>query len=197
MPGLAGDSSGQGKGASPEDLGGCHRLAQSGALGPAGQIVGHDLYRQPGSIGREAPRGEMIEPNAVLETPDGILYLGVAAVVGLQFQGLAVSVGDEGVIAVFGEQRQLRAGGGPHPAYDEPLRRVIGLTGKGNVFGLGHVGPAVHPVRDGPPVRLGYGRYQVPPYIDWDALFQQAGQVGVRARWTTRKERKEISKNYY
>ena len=50
-PGLAGDSSGQGKEASPQGLGGCYRLSQGDAPGPAGQIVGHDLYRQPGSIG--------------------------------------------------------------------------------------------------------------------------------------------------
>ena len=30
----------------------------------------------------------MIEPHAVLEVPDGVLDLGVAAVVGLQFQGI-------------------------------------------------------------------------------------------------------------
>ena len=53
--------------------------------------------------GREAPRGEMIEPHAVLEVPDGVLDLGVAAVVGLQFQGIPLPAGDEGVIAVGGE----------------------------------------------------------------------------------------------
>ena len=46
----------------------------------------------------------MVETHAVLEVADGILYLGVAAMVGLQFQGVAVPVGDEGVIAVGGEQ---------------------------------------------------------------------------------------------
>ena len=111
-PGLAGDSSGQGEEASQQGLGGCYRLSQSDAPGPAGQIVGHNLYRQPGSIGREAPRGEVIEPNAVLQVPDGVLYLGVAAVVGLQFQGVSLPVGDEGMIAVVGEQRQLGTGGG-------------------------------------------------------------------------------------
>ena len=49
------------------------------------------------------PEGEMIEPHAVLEVPDGVLDLGVAAVVGLQFQGIPLTVGDEGVIAVGGE----------------------------------------------------------------------------------------------
>ena len=51
----------------------------------------------------------MVEPHAVLQVPDGILDLGVATVVGLKVQGLALSIGDEGVIAVVGEQRQLGA----------------------------------------------------------------------------------------
>ena len=51
----------------------------------------------------------MVEPHAVLQVADGVLDLGVAAVVGLQFQGLPVPVGDEGVIAVVGEERQLGA----------------------------------------------------------------------------------------
>ena len=90
MAGLASDSSGQGKETSAEGLGGCRRLAQGDAPGPAGQVVGHDLHRQPGSIGRETPRGEMVQAHAVLEVADGVLDLGVAAVVSLQFQGVAV-----------------------------------------------------------------------------------------------------------
>ena len=46
------------------------------------------MHRQPGAVGWEAARGEMVEPDAVLEVSDGILDLGVAAMVGLQFQGL-------------------------------------------------------------------------------------------------------------
>ena len=57
----------------------------------------------------------MVETHAVLEVADGILDLGVAPMVCLQFQGVAIPVGDEGVIAVGGEQGQLRAGRGLHP----------------------------------------------------------------------------------
>ena len=46
----------------------------------------------------------MVEPDAVLEVADGVLDLGVATMVGLEFQGVAVPVGDECVIAVGGEQ---------------------------------------------------------------------------------------------
>ena len=57
-----------------------------------------------------------------------ILDLGVAAVVGLQFQGLSVPVGDEAVIAVGGEEGQLGTGRGLHPPDDEPHRCGAGLT---------------------------------------------------------------------
>ena len=99
----------------------------------------------------------MIESHAVLEVSDGILDLGVAAMVGLQLQGIPVPVGDEAVIAVAGEEGQLGTGRGLHPPDDEPHRRGIGLAPEGNVSGLGHIGGAVHPVGDGSPVRLGYG----------------------------------------
>ena len=39
------------------------------------------------TCGGEAARGEMVEADAVLEVSDSILNLGVAAMVGLQFQG--------------------------------------------------------------------------------------------------------------
>ena len=106
-------------------------LSQSDAGGPAGQVMGHHLDRQPGSIGGEAAGGEMVEPDTVLEVSDGVLDLGVAAMVGLQFQGLSVPVGDEGVIAVAGEEGQLGTGGGFHPPDDEPHRRGAGLALEG------------------------------------------------------------------
>ena len=64
-------------------------------------------------------------------------FSGVAAMVGLQFQGVAVPVGDEAVIAVAGEQGQLGPGRGPHPPDDEPHRRGIGPASEGSVSGLG------------------------------------------------------------
>ena len=73
--------------------------------------VSRPVDGQPGGVGGETARREMIESHAVLEVSDGILDLGVAAMVGLQFQGIAVQVGDEAVIAVAGEQGQLGTGG--------------------------------------------------------------------------------------
>ena len=102
-----------------EGLGGHHRLTQTDARCPACQVVGHHLDRQPGGVGGEAARGEMVQPDAVLEVSDGILDLGVAPMVGLQFQGCPVLVGDEAVIAVGGEEGQLGTGRGLHPPDDE------------------------------------------------------------------------------
>ena len=53
----------------------------------------------------------MVEPDAVFEVPDGVLAHGVAAVTGVQLDGVALSVGHEGVVVVGGEQGQLGARG--------------------------------------------------------------------------------------
>ena len=87
-----------------------------------GQVVGHRLYRQPGAVGGEAARGEMVQPDAVLEVAYRVLDLGVAAMISLQFQGLSVPVGDEAVIAVGGEEGQLGTGRRLH-------RRTMSRTG--------------------------------------------------------------------
>ena len=142
----AGEPSGQGEEPPPEGLGGHYQLTQAEPRRPAGQVMRHHLYRQPGGVGGEAPRGEMVQPDAVLEVAYRILDLGVAAMISLQFQGLSVPVGDEAVIAVGGEESQLRTGRGLHPPDDEPYRRGIRLTLEGGVGGFGHIGGAVHPV---------------------------------------------------
>ena len=103
----AGEPSGQGEEPPPEGLGGGYPLSQTDPRRPAGQVVGHRLDGQPGAVGGEAARGEMVQPDAVLEVAYGILDLGVAAMVSLQFEQLPVPVGDEAVIAVFGEEGQL------------------------------------------------------------------------------------------
>ena len=86
--GRAGEPSGEGEEPPPEGLGGHHLLAQTDARRPASQVVRHHLHRQPGGVGGEAARGEMIQPHAIPEVSDGVLDLGVAAMVSLQFQGL-------------------------------------------------------------------------------------------------------------
>ena len=75
----------------------------------------------------------MVQPHTVLEVSDGILNLGVAAMVGLQFEHLPVPVGDEAVIAVGGEEGQLGTGRGLHTPDDEPHRRGVELTLEGDI----------------------------------------------------------------
>ena len=45
------------------------------------RLWAHRLDGQPGAVGGEAARGEMVQPDAVLEVAYGILDLGVAAMV--------------------------------------------------------------------------------------------------------------------
>ena len=52
------------------------------------------------------PEGEMVQPDAVLQVAYRILDLGVAAMAGLQLQGIPLPAGDEAVIAVAGEEGQ-------------------------------------------------------------------------------------------
>ena len=183
---LAGDASGQGEEASPEGLGGCYRFAQTDARCPAGQVMGDGLHGQPGTVGGEASREEMVEPHAVLQVADGILDLGVAAMVGLEVQRVTLAVGDEGVIAVAGKQGKLGAGRGLEPADNEPHRGRVGLALEGDIRGLGHVGGALHPVWDGRPLRLGYGLDDVAQLGvladgdgEADALLSAGGDDGV------------------
>ena len=67
----AGEPSGHREEAPPESLGGYHLLAQTDAHGPAGQVVGHHLNRQPSAVGGEAARGERVcrasKPTTMLE----------------------------------------------------------------------------------------------------------------------------------
>ncbi len=127
----AGEPTGEGEESPPQGLGGYHLLTQTDARRPARQVVRHYLHSQPSGVGGETAGREMVETHAVLEVAYGIIDLGVAAMVGLQFQGVAVPVGDESVIAVVGEERQLGAGRGFHPTDDESHRHSVGLAPEG------------------------------------------------------------------
>ena len=129
----AGEPTGEGEESPPQGLGGHHLLAQTDARRPARQVVSNRLDRQPSAVGGETAGREMVETHAVLEVANGILDLGVAAMVCLEIQGVAIPVGDEGVIAVGGQQGQLRARRGLHPPDYEPHRCGAGLTLEGGV----------------------------------------------------------------
>jgi hypothetical protein len=55
---------------------------------PAAEVVGDDVAGQPGGVGGELARGQVVEAETVLEVADDVLDLGVAPVVGLQLQQL-------------------------------------------------------------------------------------------------------------
>ena len=131
---------------------------------PAGQVVGHRLDGQPGADQRRrsGPRG-MVQPDAALEVAYGILDLGVAAMVSLQFEQLPVPVGDEAVIAVFGEEGTVGNRARLHPPDDEPvpfdcpkIGVCLGLEGGPSAqrlachwgLSLGHIGGTVHPHKE-------------------------------------------------
>ena len=123
----AGDPSHQSEDPPPEGLGDHGPLAQTNPRRPAGQVMRHHLARQPGAVGGEARRRHVVQPDAVLEVAYGVLDLGVAAMIGLQFQRLPIAVGDEGVIAVSGEEGELGTGRRLHPPDNEPRRRGVRL----------------------------------------------------------------------
>ena len=56
----AGDPSHQSEEPPPEGFGGRDPFTQADAGCPAGQVVRHHLYRQPGAVGGEAPRGHVV-----------------------------------------------------------------------------------------------------------------------------------------
>ena len=82
----AGEPSGEGEEASPESLGGHHLLSQTDAGTPAGQVVSQRLHGHPGGVGGKASRWQMVQSHTVLQVADGVLDLGVSAVVGLQLE---------------------------------------------------------------------------------------------------------------
>ena len=69
----AGEPSGEGEEASSQGFGCYQLLTETDARRPAGQVLGHHLDRQPGGVGGETSRWEVVEPDAVLEIPDGVV----------------------------------------------------------------------------------------------------------------------------
>ena len=127
----AGDPSHQSEDPPPEGLGGHGPFGQTDARCPAGEVVCHHLHRQPGAVGGEAPRGEMVESDAVFQVSNGVLDLGVAAMIGLQFQGFPVPVGDEAVAE--GAVCLLVLGRNPNPPGGGPSR----ASRRGSMMGAG------------------------------------------------------------
>ena len=66
-------------------------------------------------LAAKRPDGMWFSPTPYLRSAYGVLDLGVAAMIGLQLQGLPIAVGDEAVIAVSGEEGELGTGRRLHP----------------------------------------------------------------------------------
>ena len=108
------------------------RAVQRGRLWASTWTASHAPFGKL-RIGGEASGRHVVQADAVLQVADGILDLGVAAMVGLQFQRLPVPVGDEAVVAVAGEEGQLGTRRGLHPPDDEPHRGSAGIILEGDV----------------------------------------------------------------
>ncbi len=80
---------------SPQRLGGDERFLEADAAGPAREVVGQRLQREPGRVRAEATGGQVREADAVLEVADGVLDLGVTAVIALKGERVALAIGDE------------------------------------------------------------------------------------------------------
>ena len=101
------------------------------------------------ALAAKRPDGMWFRPTPYLEgLANGVLDLGVTAMMASSSSISPSPVGDEAVIAVGGEEGQLGTGRRLHPPDDEPHRRGAGLTLEGGVGGLSHIGGAVHPVWD-------------------------------------------------
>ena len=108
------------------------------------------------ALAAKRPEGRWFNPTPCLRSRMAFSISAWRRWVGLQFEHLPVPVGDEAVIAVFGEEGQLGTGRGLQTPDDEPHRRGVRFTLEGSAGGLGHIGGAVHPVGNGSPGLLGY-----------------------------------------
>ena len=92
----AGEPSDHGKEAASQGLGGHDLLAQTDARRPACQVVGDHLHRQPGAVGGEAARGEMVQPHC----PASTIFAGWRqSVLPVHLLGLDALLGSVGAVA--------------------------------------------------------------------------------------------------
>ena len=88
-------------------------------------------------LAAEAARGEMVQPDAVLEVSDGLSRLGSWRRWSASSSSNSPSRSVMTVIAVFGEEvRQLGCRRGLHTPDDEPHRRGVRFTLEGSAGGL-------------------------------------------------------------
>ena len=128
--------------------------------------------------------GMWFSPTPYLRSTYGVLDLGVAAMIGLQFQRLPIAVGDEGVIAVSGEEGELGTGRRLHPPDNEPHRRGVRLGLERGVSRLGDIGGAVHPVGNGSPVSSGIASIRSRRLARWRMVIEKRTSISRQAATT-------------
>jgi hypothetical protein len=84
VPGRAGETTGDYEETLPEGLHAQWGLTKAQPQEPSSQVVSKDLKPKSGGVGGEPARRQVIETEAVLEIPDGVLDVGVAAMVGFK-----------------------------------------------------------------------------------------------------------------
>ena len=72
-------------------------LAQHG--GPADEVMGERGAEEPGGVGEEVSRGHVLESRTFFEVPDGEFDPGMFTVEGVDVDGVALEVGQEGEVA--------------------------------------------------------------------------------------------------
>jgi len=114
------------------------------------------------------------------EVSNGVLDLGVTAVVGFEGDGLTGAVGDQGVIGVHGEQSQLRSRGGFGAPHDEPAS--FSFVPEWLIGDLGDIGASE--VRDWLPLVLGIGATRAAKPLYSLAVIENATSAWAQASTT-------------
>src|ERR1019366_4746929 len=100
--GRGGEAAGHDEVAAAQGVCGDEGFAEADAAGPAGHVVGDDVECEPGGVRTEAPGRHVVQADTVFQFSDRVFYHGVAAMVGLQEQHVAGTVGDKAVVGVVG-----------------------------------------------------------------------------------------------
>ncbi len=76
---------------------------------PTNQVVRDRCQHGPRRVGVEVARGTVLKARALLQVTDREFDDGVTTVVGVEEDGVTDAVGDEGVVAIVGEEGRVGA----------------------------------------------------------------------------------------
>ena len=111
----------------------CSREIEPECADPTHQVVHDRDQHSPGGVRVEVTRGAVFKSRTLLQVPYREFHHGVTTVVGVEGDAVAVSVGDNGVMAIGGKQRgrgvtQLRS------SNNESVTTVGGLAPQASPF---------------------------------------------------------------